>query len=279
MDSTGRKFKTSSLRLGRATEHLAAFQAEWDRLAKNRWKSVVRYDKDSGWYTASLAPADDSVLVTIRNTPLPLIVGEFAYQLRAALDGLMWDAITVMQNGVEPPANAKDIYFPILSIKNAKFDDCGFNRFSFPDKLKAWLKAIQLNSTQKPLDYPEGLIEALEDINNLSRMDTHRRLRLIASMPTQLFAEFETVPAEGFTILGKEGLPCNILGDEYDLLRFKVESVTGKQPEKIRIITGTKFEVFFEDIPPVKDAPSGTRLGHLCDAVGYVIGLFESEFA
>jgi hypothetical protein len=273
-----RKFKASSLRLVRATEHLAAFQAEWNRLAKNRWDSIVRYDKDSGWYIASLTP-EDSVLDSIRNTPLPLIVGEFAYQLRASLDGLMWDAITVMQNGAEPPVDAKDVYFPILSIKNAKFDECGFNRFPFPNKLKAWLKAIQLNSTQKPLDYPEGLIEALEDINNLSRIDRHRRLRIIASMPTELYAEFETVPKDGFTIVGQEGLPCNILGDEYDLLRFKVESVTGNQPEKIRIITCSKFEVFFEDIPPVKDAPSGTRLGQLCDAVGYVIDRFESEFA
>jgi hypothetical protein len=272
------KFKNSAIRLRRADDHLASFQAEWNTLAQNRFGSVCRYDRDSGWYIASLT-ASDSVRESVRNTPLPLILGEFAYQLRAALDALMWDAITLTQ-GAEPPADANRIEFPVLNGKIRKFENCGFHDFPFPKKLKVWLESIQPGSASKPLDHPEiGLTEALEDVHNLARFDRHRRLRIIASMPTELYADFVFVPPNGFRAIGTEGLPCNILGDQYDLFRFKVESATGISPEHISIITSTKFEVFFEDIPAVKDTPSGTRLSQLGDAVGYVIERFEKEFA
>lgn len=278
MDSV-RRFKNSSIRLSRATDHLAAFQLEWNRLAKNRFGSIVKYDEDSGWYIASLT-ADEDVRCAVRTTSLPLILGEFAYQLRAALDGLIWDAITFMQNGTEPPADANRLEFPVLNGKIRDFDNCGFHKFPFPHKLKTWLQSIQPNSAGKPLDHPErGLAEALEDVHNLARLDRHRRLRIVASYATELFADFVFVPAHGFKIGATEGLPCNILGDKYDLMRFKVESISGNRPEKIRIVTNAKFEIVFEDISAVKDAPSGTRLGQLCDAVGYVIDRFEKEFS
>jgi hypothetical protein len=79
-----RRFKNSWSRIERATYHLAAFQAEWNRIAQATRGSVVRYDEDSGWYIASLT-ADETTREAIRSTTLPLILGEFAYQLRAAL--------------------------------------------------------------------------------------------------------------------------------------------------------------------------------------------------
>lgn len=210
---------------------------------------------------------------------LPLILGEYAYQLRAALDGLIWDAITFEQGGTEPPADANRLEFPILNGKIRDFQSCAFHNFPFPEKLKAWLESIQPDSAEKPEGHPDrGLAGALEDIHNLARLDRHRRLRIVAAFPTELLANFVFEPAEGFRAIGEEGLPCNILGDEYDLLRFKVESVTGNLPGKIRIETGAKFEIFFEDLVTYKDLPPGQRLGNLGDAVAYVISRFEDEF-
>jgi hypothetical protein len=78
----------------RAEHHLKTFQTEWALLlAQNPFGSIVRYHEDSGWYVASLT-ADEATRKRISDTTLPLILGEFAYQLRAALDGLIWDAIT-----------------------------------------------------------------------------------------------------------------------------------------------------------------------------------------
>ncbi len=278
MDSPQRRFKNSWSRIDRAAEHIAAFQTEWSRVAQAARSTVVRYDKDSGWYVASLA-ADEAIRDSIRGTTLPLILGEYAYQLRAALDGLIWDAVTFEQKGTEPPANTNSLYFPVLNGKDRDFKKCGFHKFPFPDKLKTWLESIQPDSTEKPVDHPDrGLAGALEDVHNLARFDRHRRLRCIASFPTKLYVNVVFYPPEGFREVDMEGLPCNLLGDEYDLLRFKVESVTGTLPRKVRIKTGAKFEIFFEDLATYKDMPSGQRLGNLAEAVTYVINRFEDEF-
>jgi hypothetical protein len=257
------RFRNSWSRLERAALHLAAFQAEWNQLlAQNSFGSIVRFDQDSRWYIASLT-ASDATREAIRKTPLPLILGEFAYQLRAALDGLIWDAITFRQ-GTEPLADANRLEFPVLNGKIRNFKDCGFHKFPFPEKVKTWLESIQPDSVEKPMGHPgRGLASTLEDVHNLARLDRHRRLRIIAAFPTELHANIVFAPPEGFKAVDREGLPCNILGDEYDLLRFKVESITGLPPKKIRIETGAKFEVFFEDIPPVDDMPSGAPVGNV----------------
>jgi len=273
-----KRFKNSWSRLERAAHHLAAFQAEWNRIGQYRFGSVVRYDKDSGWYIASLT-ADDAMRDSIRKTTLPLVLGEFAYQLRACLDGLIWDAVTFTQ-GTEPPADANRLEFPVLNGKIRIFKDCRFLKFPFPDNLKIWLESIQPDSAEKPLGHPDrGLAGALEDVHDLARLDRHRRLRVIAGFPTELYANFIFDPPEGFKAIGREGLPCNILGDEYELLRFKVESVSGEQPRKIRIETAAKFEIFFEDLATYKDMPTGERMGNLCAAIEHVVARFEDEFA
>jgi hypothetical protein len=275
--TSGGRFRNSWSRIERATSHLAAFQAEWNRIGQIRFGSVVRYDEDSGWYVASLT-ADDATREAIGKTPLPLILGEYAYQLRAALDGLIWDAITFTQ-GAEPPTDANRLEFPVLNGKIREFDKRGFVKFPFPDKLKTWLESIQPDSAKKPVGHPDrGLAGALEDVHNLARFDRHRRLRIIASFPTELYADIIFDPPEGFNAVGKEGLPCNFLGNEYHLSRFKVESATGNPPRKIGIETSAKFELFFEDLATYKDIPPGERLGNLCAAVQYVIRRFEEEF-
>ncbi|MBB6144009.1 hypothetical protein HNQ77_001958 [Silvibacterium bohemicum] len=273
-----RRFKNSWSRIKRARDHLVAFQCEWNAvLANNPFGSVVRYDEDSSCYVASLT-ASETTQKRIADTILPLILGEFAHQLRAALDGLIWDAITYTQ-GAEPPADANSLYFPILNGRNRDFKKCGFHKFPFPDNLRIWLESIQPDSAEKPLGHPDrGLSGALEDVHNLARLDRHRRLRIIAAFPTELFADIVFDPPEGFKDIDREGLPCDILGGQYDRLRFKVESATGNPPQKIRIITGAKFEIFFEDIPPLQGMPSGERLSNLCEAIAYVISRFEGEF-
>jgi hypothetical protein len=278
MELSQRRFKISWSRIERATGHLAAFQVEWNRIAQATRSTIARYDKDSGWYIASLKP-DDATRESIKKTILPLILGEYAYQLRSALDGLIWDAITFKQ-GSEPPADANRLEFPVLNGKIRNFKDCAFHKFPFPDRLKIWMESIQPDSAEKPEGHPDrGLAGALEDVHNLARLDRHRRLRIIASFPTELYTNIVFDPPDGFKEVGMEGLPCNILGDEYDLLRFKVESLTGNPPRKIRIETGAKFEIFFEDLATYNDMPSGERLGNLCEAIQYVIRRFEDEFA
>jgi len=271
------KFKNSWSRLDRATEHLAAFQAEWDALfQKDSLTTVARYDEDSGWYVASVA-LEEATQERIRNNRLSLVLGEFAYQLRAALDGLIWDAITIRQ-GAEPPTDANRLEFPILNGKVRIFKDCGFLKFPFPDKLRDWLESIQPDATMKPDGHPDkGLSTALEDVHNLARLDRHRRLRVIAAVPTTL--KFGVVCQPPSKVIARQRLWCDILGGHYEFLGFQVEAIDGKQPDNLHLETHMSFEVLFEDIPPLEDLSTGHHLQMLRDAVRYVIGKFEDEFA
>ena len=251
-----RKFKNSWSRLERATQHLAAFQAEWNALfSENPFGSVVRYDKDTGWFTASIT-ADEAIKKRIANTTLPLILGEYVYQLRAALDGLIWDAITFTQ-GTEPPSNANRLEFPIV-LSEEGFNKSALHKFPFPQQLKDWLESIQPYKAEKLTDHPKvGLSGALSNIHDAARLDRHRRLRVMAAFPTALFADIKFVPSDGFSAIDREGLPCDLLGGHYELLRFKVESTTRDHPTKVKIETSARFEVFFEDWPPLNGMESG----------------------
>ncbi len=180
-----RKFKNSWRRLDRARYHLSAIQLEWYRLANAPRGTVTRHDEQSGWYTVSFDPSEEA-RCRAKTTELPLILGEFAYQLRAALDGLIWDAVTLMQNGSEPTDNNR-LCFPICREANPDLRKFGLREDSLPVDIIRWLKSIQPGVTQSFVNHTEtGLAEALEDIHNLARLDRHRRLRIVAAMPTEL---------------------------------------------------------------------------------------------
>jgi hypothetical protein len=272
-----RRFKNSWSRLNRAAHHLAAFQAEWRSLFPDNGPTIViRYDNDSGWFIANVS-FDELFRERIRNNVLSLIIGEFAYQLRAALDGLIWDAITIEQ-GAEPPSDANRLEFPILNGKIRIFKDCAFLKFPFPDKLKTWLESIQPDSTEKPEGHPDrGLANALEDIHNLARLDRHRRLRVVAGVPTQLKVGIVCNPSR--KVIARERIWCDILNDQYDFLRFQVESINGVPPRKLNLETHVTFEILFEDIEPFEDVPTGEQFGFFMEAVRYVIMRFEEEFS
>jgi hypothetical protein len=84
-------FKNSRDRLERAEYHAKAFHSQWKSLLEDdSFSPVGRYDKDSGWYIVSAEPTPVT-LERIRSNTLALDLGEMAYQLRSALDGLIWE--------------------------------------------------------------------------------------------------------------------------------------------------------------------------------------------
>ena len=275
-----RKFKNSWSRLSRAEEHLASFQHEWHTLlTKDGFAPVTRYDKDSGWTIASAIP-NVATEERIRDNTLSLVVGEYAYQLRAALDGLIWDAFTLIQ-GSEPTAKASSLYFPIYTGDRAKtFQKDGFG-VRFPKKLEDWLKSIQPETPEKPEEHPDWRVAAaLTAIHDLARFDRHRRLRIIGAIPTVIgFAAFQTPPTPpvSIDIAEWDSIPCDVLNKQYDFLRFKVSDGTIEFPNKMLEIHLT-FEVAFEDIRPVAGVPSGDRLPSFAAAANYIIDRFEQEF-
>lgn len=278
MGSHGRRFRNSWARLDRAIIHHSAFSAEADALFANRSPSTIcRYDKDSGGFIASFV-LPDATIERIKRDVLPLELGEYAYQLRAALDGLIWDAITFTQ-GTEPPANANRVEFPITDGVTRIFKDCGFLKFPFPDQLKTWLESIQLNAAEKPEGDPDrGVPTALSDIHDLARLDRHRRLRIVAVVPTKLQFGVNTGNVLS-RIVASERIDCDLLGGQYDFLRFQLDTIDGTPLKRLTLKTDVTLEILLEDIEPFEGIDTGTQLRMLIDAVGHIIARFEKQFS
>jgi hypothetical protein len=280
MDASKPRFKNSWTRTKRAAVHLAAFKTEWERIFADHGISVVtRYDKDSGWHIASVS-VGDSTIERFENNSLALELGEYAYQLRSALDGLIWDAITFTQ-GSEPPADANGVYFPVLvpPITSRKFEDCGFLKLPFPKQLRDWLESIQPYQAVKTVGHPDrGLETAIWDINDLARLDRHRRLRIVAPVITQLRFGIASEP-EGRIVARERIESFDLFGGQYEFLRFKVETADGTELRKMALKTALAFEVILEDIRPFGGGMDmGSQLGTYIQAVEYIVGRFEREF-
>ena len=269
------KFKSSTARVERAMTHLAALKSEFEAIfANDAISTVCRYDKDSGWSIASIV-LSSATIERIEKNVLALELGEYAYQLRAALDGLIWDAITLRQ-GTEPSADTNRIEFPIVDGIKKKFKDCTFLKFPFPDKLRVWLESIQPDQAEKPEGHPDrGLSAALGDIHDLARLDRHRRLRVMAAVPTDL--KFRVISDPPSRIIAKERIyTCDVFCGQYEFLRFQVEAE--RVPEKAALETHLTFEILLEDMPPIDGMSVFLQLQIFAEAVGYIVDRFEEEF-
>lgn len=276
------RFQNSRDRLNRAHTHYQAFTAEWSSLLdKESAAPVVRQDKNTGWRIFSAALTPES-LAQIQANNLSLILGEMAYQLRAALDGLIWDAITYTQ-GSEPSADAKGLSrleFPLSPTwKASDFDKDRFHGFPFPQKLIDWMRTVQPDAAEKLTGDPErGLKATLEDIHDLARFDRHRRLRIVAAVPTEIAVSIETTPPGG-SIVAYEWLGCDLLGGKYDFLRLKVLLPGGLVPYHVRLKTNITFDISVESVRSYDGDGIAVQLARFLQAVELVINRFESEFA
>ena len=279
MADPDRRFKNSWKRIERAKDHLTAFNSEWEGIFADRSITVVaRYDENSGWFVASTSvPASTKERIDRNN--LALEIGEYAYQLRACLDGLIWDAITIQQGGSEPSSNTNRVEFPVvIEGVTGKFKDCGFLKFPFPDQLKEWLKSIQPSTTVEPADHPDTRLgAALTDIHNLARFDRHRRLRIVAAVPTKLL--WGIASHLKARIVAREYIDTfDLFAGQYEFLRFKFETVDGTQIREMTLKTEVTIEVLLEDVKPFPEMDAGSQLASYIDAIQYIVSRFEETF-
>ncbi len=275
------RFKNSRSRLERAATHARSFCAEWDAIFDNDGlRPVFGKEKNSGWWvlSAEFSPASAA---RVDSNNLSLELGELAYQLRAALDGLIWETITIQQHGMEPPTDAANgLDFPILNGKNRDFQTRALHKFPFPQRLKEWLESIQPDATEKPFDNPDrGLKTTLEDIHDLARMDRHRRLRIIGAYPrSATLFEVDTLPPGG-RIVSHEWIDCDLFGGQRELVRIRVECPGGLSPYTVRLKAKVAFDMSVEDVELHEGKNISFQLERFLQAVGRVIDKFDAELS
>ncbi len=178
-------FTDSWKRIERAVVHGKAFKAEWESLIQPESYRVF-IEMESDW-TSGVAKAVPHV---IPKNDLALELGEFFYQLRAALDAAVYQA-AIFAEGVDTPTKQDSIEFPIY-IDSGKFNKNPINKPPFPEELRDWLESIQPYNTAKTANTNYSTLNGtLKLLHDCARKDRHRRLHVIAAVPIQLNCGFE----------------------------------------------------------------------------------------
>jgi hypothetical protein len=165
-------------RLDRAAEHYKAFRSTWEAYLEERPHRLVAAVDDDGHGTLRME----------RVIPMPeelsLTLGEFLYQLRAALDNCL-HAVAVIASGTNPPPGASALQWPICDTP-AAFDKQRPRLKHLPARLVECLEAIQPYRAELPA------WNSLRILNDLARVDRHRALHGSGELrPEQIDGNFE----------------------------------------------------------------------------------------
>lgn len=209
------------------------------------------------------------------HTDLPFVLGEFFYQLRAALDGAMWKAFEhFLCVGPAPDVKEDQVYFPIVEPGKV-FNRKAIDGIPLPPKLKAWIEAIQPDSVTKRTPGSEEAIvaDALFYINKFARLDRHRKPHLIASVVSEATSLIKcAAPAK---IIEVQSLRANPLEGQYEIATFQIQDAT---PATELYIEGQlTFEIQIEGAP--NHSGFLTWLPHLKDQAFRVIQRFDEAFS
>ena len=161
------RFAGCFARLDRAREHIHAFGAEWESFL-DRHPARVYVE----------VQADGSGSVGIRRdetTParMSLILGEFLYEMRAALDNCLFE-VALLHSGKYPPPGAEALQFLIYDDRQAWKRNL-YRLKHLSDEHRAMLERIQ------PFNAQRQDLNCLSILNRLARSDRHRTLHLVGA--------------------------------------------------------------------------------------------------
>lgn len=263
-------FKDSWKRIERAIAHGDAFKAEWQRVVDpNLYATSIEMNSD---WTSGIAKA---VARSPPENDMALELGEFFYQLRAALDAAVYQ-IAVFEQGIDPPANEDRIEFPI-NHKPSGFENSAVNKGPFPKELRNWIEKIQpYNANQTANTQYSTLNAALTILHDCARKDRHRRLHVVAAVPTGGTVGFSYSP--GVKITNFKSLPVNFLNGESIFLSFGVEGICREGSAKIQLNTNIIVEVSIDEIAIPAGGNLGVQLERLVEATRFVLTNLEDGY-
>jgi hypothetical protein len=258
-------FRESRDRLARAKMHRNAFADHWNALIEHDAISII----------VEFNPDRTGVIKFQRKSPYvndaSLELGEFFYQLRAALDCLAFTA--VRQKTGDPVSKEDSIYFPIADTVS-RYDKQVKNLGAIPEQLRLWIKSVQPCFAGENTDEPIGRISLLlELLHNCARKDRHRRLTVLAPGGSELCVEISFTPHVEIEHI--DGVSCNLFDNEGVLAKFKLaEYVPGLNVD----LKGDLYiDVILENIhfSGWQFADALDRIGRVVD---YAISQFEAAF-
>ena len=216
-----------------------------------------------------------------RPKPVPAIfslqLGEVLYQLRAALDGLIYQA-AILDSGQDPPPNEKDLEFPIFPTRRGYAKKAPAKIAPLADKRKDIIKSVQLYNAPKLK--PEQIVfngnRSLRILNDWARKDRHRRLHIVGSWVSR--ANPQVFCPAGVKVSSLKLVHSGFLEDDNVIATFRL---TGKlRGVEIKASANLATQVAVNEPPPpvAGNDNLGNRLAGMMAAVSQVVQMFEDSF-
>jgi hypothetical protein len=265
-------FSESRRRIERATLHLKAFGDQVERLFDpEAYEIVTEINSDWTGGTSRAVPK-----ISLENT-MAFELGEFFYQLWAALDSLIYQAAVLLE-GSEPPPNVEHLYFPNCT-KRSTFKDAPVSKSPFPQELTGWLDSIQPYMIQETPNTPQReLIETLILINKCAKHDRHRRFHIAAVIPASI--EFKTlIDQPTVSVVNGKVFRINVLEDERPLFTFELIGADPLKPLNVKVYTTVSLEISIDQVPVPKGGRLDAELNRMLESAWYIVRYFENGFA
>jgi hypothetical protein len=170
------RFEGCWQRVERANAHYETLRTAWNAFIKDEPYTAVAHVNDDG---------TGSIWVKPKHSTLPhvfsLELGEMLYQLRAALNGCIYEA-AILDTGKNPPPNENRLEFPICRSA-ADFKNAANYIKPLSQERQTFIEFIQ------PYNIPElppekeasSFHRALGILNDWARKDRHRQLHILGS--------------------------------------------------------------------------------------------------
>lgn len=193
-------------RLNRAVEHSNAFGAAWAEFLAPHPYRVYYEVSDDGHGRVGIA----------RDAPipdrLPLLIGEFLYEVRAALDNCLYE-VAVWHTGQNPPPDDHLLQFPIYETPAGWKKNLHRLRH-LSDEHRWMLERIQ------PYNAERQDLNCLSMLNRMAAVDRHRTLHVVGGFLVEGGLLIEG--PEGSTVTTLESPKTVVVDEDATIVRFHV---------------------------------------------------------
>lgn len=256
-------------RVDRADTHAKAFVKPLERFLNDKAYSVVAQLSGNGKGVLKVVPH-----VLLDTSILALELGEFFYQLRAALDSLMWKLYEIFGTS-EATINESQLYFPIVTGKERTFNKATANKLRLPQELRDWIRLIQpcFADERSPDSEETTFSDALLVINECAITDRHRHLHVLAALVSASTATILVRPLPA-AITYQQTTIADFFKDEFVIVEFGI--IDADDRTEVAAEGQFKLHITVQEIPALKGDDLAKTLLHLADTVRSVIRTVEA---
>ncbi len=256
------RFIDSVRRIERAVMHANTLALEWNTLLK----------PDAFQYRTEHKGDGTSVLIgrfkDIPKNDLALELGEFFYQLRAALDGLIYVTAELL-SAPDPPSAENRLEFPIYDTAS-RFENCPVWNGPFPQELKDWLQTVQPYNAITPTDpntaeYRRGL----KLLHDCARKDRHRRLHILGTIPVETRVSFDP-PLPNAQV---RFLSPNMFEGEAEMVELRISEKDWTTPN-VHFNANITLNISVAEMPGL----TGDQLSRELEGLANMVSLITNDF-